>query len=152
MIIKGKVAINSFFLDQFTSVDVLTHQKDGVVYLASREIGGWWWEGSRRENTPDIVPVYFCRGQHVVRSSLSARHHENLTMVQLEIYLNENWSKTYIVARVRGVEGTGVKSPCDVEVGQVVGPAGSGVAGHFTGGLPSRSSPYLSSSEDITLT
>ena len=52
---------------------------------------------------------------------------------QPQIYLNENWSKTYIVARVRGVEGTGVLVPSDVEVGQVVGPAGSGVAGHFTG-------------------
>ena len=71
---------------------------------------------------------------------------------QPQIYLNEIWSKTYIVARVRGVEGTGVKSPCDVEVGQVVGPAGSGVAGHFTGDLPGRSSPHSSSSEDITLT
>ena len=57
---------------------------------------------------------------------------------QPQIYLNENWSKTYIVATVRGVEGTGVKSPCDVEVGQVVGPAGSGVAGHFTEGLRGR--------------
>ena len=60
--------------------------------------------------------------------------------------------KTYIVATVRGVEGTGVNSPCDVEVGQVVGPAGSGVAGHFIGGLRGRSSPQITSSEDITLT
>ena len=42
--------------------------------------------------------------------------------------------------------------PCGVEVGEVVGPAGSGVAGNFTGSLPVRSSPHSSSSEDITLT
>ena len=71
---------------------------------------------------------------------------------QQQIYQKENWSKTYIVARVRGVEGTGVLSPCDVEVEEVVGPAGSGVVGHLTDGLPPRSSPHLSSSEDITLT
>ena len=57
---------------------------------------------------------------------------------QPQIYLNENWSKTYIVATVRGVEGTGVIFPCEFEVGQVVGPAGSGVAGHFTEGLRGR--------------
>ena len=68
--------------------------------------------------------------------------------------MNTEVSKTYIVPRVRGVERTGMIAPCNVEVGEVVGPAPSGVAGDFTDGheVQPRSGTHLSSSEDITLT
>ena len=63
----------------------------------------------------------------------------------------EHCSKTYLVPRVRGVEGTGVLVPCDVEVVQVLGPASDGVAGYFIGDLIVRSSPHRASSEDVKL-
>ena len=42
--------------------------------------------------------------------------------------------------------------PCGVEVlGQVLGPASGGVVGYFTGGLPVKSSPHLTSTEDVKI-